>query len=276
MKEFLRVPARFRKPEMIALGKAVPRLRSPIVLVHGLFGFDDVKLGKWTLASYFPGIPQFLAAAGNRVLVPRLRPTTGGIKKRAVQLKAFLDQYSAGEPVHLIAHSLGGLDSRYVISQLGMEKRVLSLTTLGTPHRGTAFVDWALERLERLLKPIFQLFGVPTQAFYDLSTASCRKFNEEVPPVPGVRYFSVAGQHPGDYFNPEWWLSQPIVSRAEGPNDGVVSVASAAYGESQEIWEGDHLGLVNWFNPLSRHRGPWRDLVSRYRPLIRRLADEGF
>jgi hypothetical protein len=53
-------------------------------------------------------------------------------------------------------------------------------------------------------------------------------------------------------------------------------VASAAYGESQDIWEGDHLSLVNWFNPLSRHRGRWRDLISRYGPLIRRLADEGF
>src|SRR5262249_5394577 len=125
-------------------------------------------------------------------------------------------------------------------------------------------------------KPIFELFAVPTQAFYDMSTAGCKKFNEEVLPAPGVRYFSVAGRHSGDYLNPEWWLPHRIVTKAEGPNDGVVSIASAAYGDSQDVWEGDHLSLVNWLNPLSRHRGLWRDLVSRYGPLVRRLADEGF
>jgi triacylglycerol lipase len=260
---------------MIAPGKTVPKLRSPIVLVHGLFGFNKITLAGWTLVNYFPGIPQFLERAGNRVLVPRLSPT-GGVAERAAQLKAFLDREVPHEPVHLIAHSMGGLDARYMISRLGMERRVLSLTTLGTPHCGTSFIDWAVLRLERLVKPFFNLFGLPTQAFYDLSTARCKAFNEQVPPAPGVRYFSVAGRHAGDFFNPEWWLPQAVVSRAEGPNDGVVSVASAAYGETQDVWEGDHLSLVNWLNPLSRHRGLWRNLLARYALLVRRLADAGF
>ena len=47
----------------------VPKLRSPIVLVHGLLGYGRLKLGGWTIASYFAKIPEFLSAAGNRVLV---------------------------------------------------------------------------------------------------------------------------------------------------------------------------------------------------------------
>ena len=40
------------------------------------------------------------------------------------------------EKVNIIAHSKGGLDSRYAISILGMDKYTASLTTISTPHRG--------------------------------------------------------------------------------------------------------------------------------------------
>ena len=82
----------------------VPKLRVPIVLVHGLFGFDRIRVGPWTLVRYFPGIPEFLQASDNRVLIPSLSPT-GGVAERAAQLKAFLDRESPSEPVHLFAHS---------------------------------------------------------------------------------------------------------------------------------------------------------------------------
>jgi triacylglycerol lipase len=260
---------------MRAAGTTVPRLRSPLVLVHGLFGFDKLGVGPWTLANYFPGIPELLRAAGNTVLVPGLSPT-GAVADRAAQLKAFLGRQMPHEPVHLFAHSMGGLDCRYLISRLGMAGRVLSVTTLGTPHRGSPFADWAIRRLARLLRPVFRTAGIPVQGFYDVTTDACRRFNAEVPDARGVRYFSVAGRHDGGFLRPEWLLSYGIVLRAEGPNDGVVSVASAAYGESQEIWEGDHFSLVNWLNPFARHRGLWRDPAPRYAPLVRRLADEGF
>src|SRR5262245_54784386 len=146
----------------------IPKLRSPIVLVHGLFGFNRLKLAGLTLFNYFPGIPELLGGAGNRVLVPALTPTAG-VDVRAQALKQFIDRESPTEPVHLVAHSMGGLDSRYLISCLGGEDRVLSLTTLGTPHRGTAFADWGIQRLERLVKPILDWFRLPTQAFYDLT-----------------------------------------------------------------------------------------------------------
>lgn len=253
----------------------IPKLRAPLVLVHGLLGFDRLQVGSWTVASYFTDIPQVLEAAGNRVLVARLSPT-GGIAERAAQLKAFLEREVPGEPVHLIAHSMGGLDSRYLISRLGMAPRVLSLTTIATPHRGTAFADWGIRHFARYLQPLLQQIRLPYQAFFDLTTASCRAFNEQTPDAPGVRYFSVAGQHEGGWRSAEWELPYRIVLRAEGPNDGVVSVASATYGEGCEVWTGDHISLINWTHPLWQMRGLGRDRSSGYAQLLCRLADEGF
>ncbi|HWY87909.1 MAG TPA: hypothetical protein VNX28_14350 [Gemmataceae bacterium] len=253
----------------------MPKLRAPIVLVHGLLGIGRICVGGWTVSCYFPGILEGLESVGNRVLVPNLSPTKG-VADRAGQLRDFIERESPGEPVHVVAHSMGGLDARYMVSCLGMGKRVLTLTTLGTPHRGTSFADWGISRFERLVKPTCHFFGLPTQAFYDLTTSGCRSFNEQVRDVPEVRYFSVAGRHNGHFLNFECLLPYHIVLEREGPNDGVVSVASASYGEHLDVWEGDHFSLVNWLNPLARHRGFWRDPAARYGPMLRRLADEGY
>jgi triacylglycerol lipase len=253
----------------------IPRLRSPVVLVHGLFGFDRIQAGNWVLADYFPGIPDALRAAGNRVLVARLSPT-GGVAQRARQLQELIDRESPHEPVHLIAHSMGGLDSRYLVSRLGMADRVLSLTTLGTPHRGSPFADWALRHFGHFLAPAFDFLGVPRKAFEDLTVARCRRFSEETPDAPGVRYFSVAGRVRPDWLSPQWHLPASILEKAEGPNDGVVSVESARHGEGCEVWDDDHLGLVNFRHPLQKVFRACPDRAAHYAGLVRRLADEGF
>src|SRR5262245_61810981 len=137
-------------------GMNVPRLRAPIVLVHGLLGFDEVRVGAKVLARYFHGIPEALRAPGNAVHVARLSPTRG-VAARAAQLRDFLDRVSPDQPVHLFGHSMGGLDARYMISRLGMAERVLTLTTLGTPHSGSPFADWAVGKLARIVCPVLDL-----------------------------------------------------------------------------------------------------------------------
>jgi triacylglycerol lipase len=202
----------------------LPRLRAPVVLVHGLFGFAQLRLGPWVLIDYFRNVPQALAEAGTRALVARLSPTNG-IVARAEQLRDFIREGSPDGPVHVVAHSMGGLDARHMISRLGMAEKVLSLTTLGTPHRGTPFADWGLSRLGKVVGPVFDTLRLPRRAFDDLTVAHCKQFNEETPDVPGVRYFSVAGRLQGPiWHNPAWHLSAPIVEKAEGESDGVVSV----------------------------------------------------
>jgi triacylglycerol lipase len=250
-------------------------LRAPIVLVHGLLGFDRLRVVGITVASYFADIPDVLTKAGNRVYVAQLSPT-GGIKQRAEELRRFIQEGMPSEPMHIFAHSMGGLDSRYMIACLGMEGRVLSLTTLGTPHRGTTFADWGVKRFNRFLKPLLSRLAIPHQAFYDLTTQACSEFNASVHDVPSVRYFSVAGRHDPGWLNPVWQLPQSVLSGVEGPNDGVVSIASANYGENCSVWEGDHLSLINWVTFSGGPLGRFRHRGEQYLELVQQLAKEGY
>jgi triacylglycerol lipase len=238
--------------------------RAPIVLAHGLLGFDRVKVGPYTLLRYFPEIEEALTRAGYRVGVPNLAKTRG-VAHRAEQLRRFILDTFPDERVHVIAHSMGGLDARYMVSRLGMEEQVRSLTTVGTPHRGSAFADWGIRRLSRV-KPLLRFWGIPTDAFDDLTTESCARLNEVMPDASGVRYFSVAGRCDRKCLPPLWWAAAEVMAAEEGQNDGVVSVASAEYGEAFEVWDGDHMNLVNRPNP--RGAG-WGHRPTDYLKLVR-------
>ena len=132
-----------------------------------------------------------------------------------------------------------------------------------------------MRRFRWLVRPILDFLHLPHHAFEDVTVESCRRFNEETPDAPGVRYFSVTGGFRGGWWAPRWWLPARIVERAEGPNDGIVSVRSATWGEDCDVWDADHLELINWPWPLAaRSRGEER--IAGYVRLVRRLADEGF
>src|SRR5205823_12773216 len=108
------------------------------------------------------------------------------------------------QPVVLIGHSLGGLDARYMISKLGMAERVKALLTVCTPHRGSPYADWSILHLGKRLGGLrlMNLLGLDVQAISDLTTERCRQFNEEVPDVPGVRYFSIGAARPWHRITP--------------------------------------------------------------------------
>jgi triacylglycerol lipase len=237
-----------------------PQPHAPIVLVHGIFGFDQLTLGGVKLVDYFRLIPAALRADGNLVPQPPRLNTAGSIAERAHDLKSYLEDASNPEvfskPVHLVAHSMGGLDARHMISQLGMADRVLSLTTIGTPHHGSPIADAVITATDPILNSFVEHLGVDIQGIADLTTNACARFNAEVPDAPNVRYFSVAGQ-----FVPPRILGKPtgilgllhdIVQGKEGDNDGLVSVRSATFGQRPEnwtflgTWEGNHFRLINW------------------------------
>src|SRR5688500_19375202 len=128
---------------------------TPIVLHHGLLGYGDIKLGPLKL-TYFRGIDRAITELGHPLIISRVHPT-GSIERRARELKeVLLRQLKAldvdeRERVVILAHSMGGLDARYMISKLGMDDRVAALVTITTPHRGSPYADWCLRNLGQRL-----------------------------------------------------------------------------------------------------------------------------
>jgi triacylglycerol lipase len=132
---------------------------------------------------------------------------------------------------------------------------VLSLTTISTPHRGSAFADYIFSQIgprhiPRVYK-ILESFGLDTGAFRQLTESyMTEKFNPRTPDVDGVRYYSY-----GAAFSPQLTSvfrgSHAIIDRAEGPNDGIVSVASSKWGTYKGTLNNvSHLDLINWTNKL--------------------------
>ncbi|MBI4871150.1 MAG: hypothetical protein HY814_06245 [Candidatus Riflebacteria bacterium] len=171
------------------------RTRHPIVLAHGICGFDRVKWGPVEVR-YFNRIEAHLKACGFEVLTTEV-PATGSILRRAEALARQIRAWQPGRKVNLIAHSMGGLDSRFMISRLGMGARVASLTMIGTPNHGTLLSDWAVywgaERVpgvERFLRAL----GIDTGGFRDLAVAHIvNEFNPRTPDDPRVSYRTLAG-----------------------------------------------------------------------------------
>lgn len=105
----------------------------PIILVHGLM-LKDYRFFK-----AFGNIEHFLRSRGYKVYTSDA-DGVGSIENNAAQLRRQIFrimQKTGATKVNLIAHSKGGLDSRYMIEKLGMGRYIASLTFLCTPHYGS-------------------------------------------------------------------------------------------------------------------------------------------
>jgi triacylglycerol lipase len=209
----------------------------PIILHHGLFG------------ARFKKIDSALSAKGHPVFVSLVHPTAG-IETRARQLQQWilsLVPQFAGKRAILIAHSMGGLDARFMLSRLDMAEHIDALVTLSTPHRGSPYADWCAEHVGQKLRgfELVRRFGLDVEGIRDLTTESCARFNEEIIDVSGVRYFSVSTtrrwRELPAFGIPSWY----IVNLAEGENDGLVSIKSAKWANHLSTWDVDHWHAIN-------------------------------
>ncbi|CAL8582850.1 lipase 2 [Xanthoria parietina] len=131
----------------------------------------------------------------------------------------------------------------------------MSLTTIASPHHGSAFADYVFERigptsLPRIFRALRAL-RIKTGAFTQLTRRFMEEdFNPRTPNREGVRYLSY-----GASVDPPIWSafkrSHRIVEREEGANDGLVSVESSRWGEYKgTLVNVSHLDLINWTNRL--------------------------
>lgn len=112
----------------------------PVILVRGFFVRDIL----WFKS--FGKLDKKMRNEGFKCHISKV-DAFGTIENNARILKTeienILREEKAGKVI-IIAHSKGGLDSRYMISKLGMENYVDRLITICTPHRGSEVADQML------------------------------------------------------------------------------------------------------------------------------------
>lgn len=266
----------------------------PIVLVHGLFGFDS--LGP---VEYWYGIPSALRSGGAKVYVTQVSAANSSEvrgEQLLLEVKRILAATGAAK-VNLIGHSHGGPTIRYVASV--RPDLVASVTSVGGVNRGTPVADILLGvapegSLSRevitkigngLAVVISALSGNPSlpqnslAATQSLSTAGSKKFNalhpQGVPTsacgegayqVGGVAYFSWSGAQPYtnllDVLDPG--LALTSLAFAGAKNDGLVASCSTHLGRViRDDYAMNHMdevnqtvGLINLFetNPVTIFR----------------------
>jgi triacylglycerol lipase len=243
----------------------------PVVLAHGIFRIDQLRilfqqqLGIEHGLHYFLGIAPFLREHGVQVLETDVS-FCGSLERRATQLAKAVDALltSTGAPkVAIIGHSMGGLDARKMIVDLGFHDKVASLTTIGTPHHGSSSADdlghFLGDATIAQLKPFIDLEG-----FRDLTTTACAKLNDRLQKHEAdneVRYRAVSASEGVLEIVP---FLQPTALRLarEGPNDGIVPVHSQQWtrllvgtGATPKPVEqiafpipADHLNEIGWWD----------------------------
>ncbi len=216
------------------------KTKHPILLVHGIFWRD------WQLFNYWGRIPRALKKNGATIYYGNQHSATSmeicanELKEQVLEI---IEKENC-EKVNIIGHSKGGLDARYMISCLGIENKVASLTSIGTPHKGCKFVDRLLGvfpdkfvlALAKKYNSAYLKLGDKTPDFYsgiyDLTTSKCAEFNEKVPNKDGVLYQSIASKM-SSMFSAGFPLNigYALIKHSEGDNDGFVTVESSKHGD---------------------------------------------
>jgi triacylglycerol lipase len=253
--------------------------KHPIVLSHGIARFDFLlnyftktldALGLSTPANdglhYFKGIASHLRSHGFDAYHTSVS-FAAGVDRRAEDLRDEVNRVltlRGQEKVHIIAHSMGGLDARHMIVNYDMADKVSSLTTIGTPHLGTSFADWGLgNQGDEFIEIIGNV--IDFNGFKHLALGACADFNDharEQEAANSVVYrVYAASQKQRLVFTPlqKAW---DIINQNEGENDGLVSVKSQLW-ESQLVTRqgkvkqveqklfplgADHLNEIGWWD----------------------------
>lgn len=266
-------------------------LKYPVLLVHGM-GFRDYKR-----INYWGRIPSALEQEGCRIFYghqdSNASVETNG-KAVADRINEIIRETGA-EKVNIIAHSKGGLDSRYAVSALGAGSRVASLTTLSTPHNGSKTVDMLMKCPQPIVKFAgfctdcwFRLLGDKNpdsyKVFHSFTTSGAKKFNADTPDHEGVYYQSYAFAMKNPFSDIFMWFPNLIVGIVEGENDGLLTPDAAKWSNFKGVHYGtgrrgiSHCDEVDMRRRrLSKKSGDGvSDIVDLYINIVRDLRERGF
>jgi triacylglycerol lipase len=272
-------------PEAEQANDAGIGLKYPVLFVHGA-GFRDTIMG----LNYWGRIPEYLQRRGIPVYFGGT-DAWGSIESNGKILKekigAILRENNAGK-INIIAHSRGGLESRYLITALQMDHAVASLTTISTPHRGVRAMNmalwfplWLYRGVSFFVNGVCKIAGDKTPDFFtssrDLSEKHCGAFNKKYPDNERVYYQSYASKLKYFFGDLPFIFTYVLLRLTDGDNDGLCPIESAKWGDFKGIITTggiagiSHAGIVDSYR-INYGRIDIRELYLR---IVKELAARG-
>ncbi len=263
----------------------------PVILAHGTGGAAKI-LG---FVDYWWGIPDALENEGAEVYATTVNGMDGTVAKAEQFREQFLQvrAVSSASEFNIIAHSHGTLYARYAISNLELSPYVKSLTSIAGPHQGMMLADIIVKEVPAPVQTIaantlnfiyaFILGDTNPDSLlnaYDVTTSHMQNvFNPNTPDVETIYYQSWAAKvkyaAPTIVLDPIWRMLKTV----EGPNDGLVAVESAKWGnfrgvESAAWWSPgcDHLNIIGHLFGMT----PGFNAPSFYVNIVAGLKTRGF
>ena len=252
------------------------KTKYPIILAHGIL-YDS-----------FGKIDKVLREVGYTVYLAKT-DCVGKIETNALQLKAQIEDIIKKEnceKVNIIAHSKGGLDTRFMMAHYGMDEKVASVTFLCTPHKGSEVATKLYSMPKFFRKPI----AFTLNTFYKIRgdkkpnvlAACCQLTSSRLDKLKTPEHYghvfmqsySTAMEKPSDDF----LMGIPLlVSRryGDGKSDGLVTEESSKFAEYKGrcIDESySHTEMVDWG---LKKKKKWK-VYAFYINLCDDLANRGF
>ncbi|MAL99147.1 MAG: lipase [Alteromonadaceae bacterium] len=254
----------------------------PIVLVHGLFGFDTIGP-----VDYWHRIPSALREDGADVYVAQVS-AANSTEVRGEQLLAQVEEILAitgAERVNLIGHSHGGPTIRYVS---GVRPDLVgSVSSVAGPHKGSDVADLiggvapAGGPAEAVVASVVNGFtGLidlmseggfdqdSASALYSLSSDGSEEFNAQFP--AGIPADCGDGEHIVDGVRYYSWSGTGVLTNVLDPSDLLLGLTSLAFvGEKNDGLVGrcsSHLGKVIRDDFRQNHLDEVNQVLGLYAP----------
>lgn len=263
------------------------KTKYPILLVHGIFFRDFEKLNYWGR------IPEELIKNGATIYYGN-HSSSLAIKDSAEELSNRIKKIikeTGCKKINVIAHSKGGLDTRYAIANLGMDKYIASLTMINTPNHGCLFADYLMTKAPKKLKErvadgynfTLKKLGDKEPDFIagvtDLTQPETERINKQMP-ISDKVYYQAYGSilHHASSSTLPFNIAGAFIKNFDGPNDGIVGVESFPINKDFTLIETtnprglSHGDVID----LNRENIKGFDVREFYVQLVKDLKDKGY
>ena len=258
-------------------------LKYPIVLAHGIIAHDRKSRIK-----FWGRIPEILASRGVLVFLGNT-DAWGDCESNALILKKTIEKIlleTQKEKVNIIAHSKGGIDSRYLIWKHDFGDKIASLTTICTPHHGSEIADLIdkpkvvhTKLSKKALKIFGKLYGDTNPDLPNvnsqLTTIKMKEFNEKILMDDRVycqSLYTTMDNAFDDIMFFYTYLYFKMIGR--GNNDGLVSEYSAKWGKNVTQIKGgiSHAEILDY----KQRKISGVNIPDIYVEIVKGLSQKGF